>query len=111
MAKYKLTAAQKRQIKQQVSVSRSNGASIPRKRKSWSFKPGDLVRLSKKGMRRLQVEGEAPWGVIADEDRDRHGRAVSGGYFRVMTSTGIRDWHGSDMDRIQEVPEENTEDV
>tara|TARA_A100000164_G_C21698959_1_gene672587 strand:- start:229 stop:564 length:336 start_codon:yes stop_codon:yes gene_type:complete len=111
MAKYKLTAAQKRQVKQQVSVSRSNGASIPRKKKSWSFKPGDLVRLSKKGMRRHGVEGESPWGVVSDMDRDRHGRAVGGGYFRVMTSTGIRDWHGSDMDRVQEMPSETTEDV
>tara|TARA_B100000519_G_C14037409_1_gene341003 strand:- start:21 stop:347 length:327 start_codon:yes stop_codon:yes gene_type:complete len=108
MAKYKLTAAQKRQVRQQVSVSRSNGTSIPRKKKSWSFKSGDLVRLSKKGMRRHGVEGESPWGVIAGP---YHEGSNSGGYFRVMTSTGIRDWHGSDMDRVQEMPSETTEDV
>lgn len=107
MAKYKLTAAQKRQVRQQVSVSRSNGTSIPRKRKSWSFKQGDLVKLNKKGMRRKNLE-ESPWGVIAGP---YHEGSNSGGYFRVMTSTGVQDWHGSDMDRVQEMPNETTEDV
>ena len=107
MAKYKLTAAQKRQVRQQVSVSMSNGTSIPRKRKSWSFKQGYLVKLNKKGMRRKNLE-ESPWGVIAGP---YHEGSNSGGYFRVMTSTGVQDWHGSDMDRVQEMPNETTEDV
>ncbi len=107
MAKYKLTAAQKRDIKRQVGVARSNGASIPRKRQSWSFKEGDLVKLNKKGMRRQRLE-ESPWGVIAGP---YHEGSNSGGYFRVMTSTRVQDWHGSDMDRVQEMPQENAEDV
>jgi hypothetical protein len=107
MAKYKLTAAQKRDIKQQVGVARSNGASLPRQKKTWSFKKGDLVSLNKKGMRQQGLT-ETPWGVVAGP---YHEGSNSSGYFRVMTSTGIQDWHGGSMDRIQELDKEDTEDV
>ncbi len=109
MAKYKLTAAQKRNIKAQVGVARSNGASIPRQKRSWSFKKGDLVCLNKKGMRRNSVlEGEAPWGVVAGP---YHEGSNTSGYFRVMTTTGLQDWHGSDMERVQEIDSDTAEDV
>lgn len=103
MAKYKLTASQKRDIKAQVGVARSTGNAPPRKKRSWSFKKGDLVSLNKKGMRQAGLV-EPAWGVIAD------GTAGSG-YFRVMTSTGLQSWHGGSMDRIQELDKDDTSDV
>tara|TARA_R110000796_G_scaffold118429_1_gene232141 strand:- start:213 stop:536 length:324 start_codon:yes stop_codon:yes gene_type:complete len=107
MAKYKLTAAQKRDIKQQVGVARSNGAALPSKKRSWSFREGDLVSLNKKGMRQYGFE-EPPWGVIAGP---YHKGSNASGYFRVMTTTGIQDWHGGSMDRIQELDKGDKEDV
>jgi len=107
MAKYKLTAAQKRDIKKQVGVARSNGASLPRQKKTWSFKKGDLVTLNKKGMRQQGLT-EPPWGVVAGPYPEG---SNNGGYFRVMTSTGMQDWHGGQMDRIQELDKEDAEDV
>jgi hypothetical protein len=107
MAKYKLTPAQKRDIKQQVGVARSNGAALPRKQQTWSFKKGDLVSLNKKGMRQQGLT-ESPWGVVAGP---YHVGSNSTGYFRVVTSTGIQDWHGGQMDRVQELNNESDEDV
>tara|TARA_R110002073_G_scaffold101152_4_gene229959 strand:- start:217 stop:528 length:312 start_codon:yes stop_codon:yes gene_type:complete len=103
MAKYKLTAAQKRDIKSQVGVARSTGNAPPRKKMSWSFKKGDLVSLNKKGMRQEGLD-EPAWGVIADG-------AAGGGYFKVMTSGGLQSWHGGSMDRVQEIDPDNPEDV
>ena len=109
MAKYKLTAAQKRNIKTQVGVSRTSGGGIPRSTRTWSFKNGDLVKLNVKGMRYHSVDGgDAPWGVVSDPGSNSS--AAGTGYFNVLTSAGLSQWHGSHMDRIQ-IMEKDAEDV
>jgi|MDSZ01.1.fsa_nt_gb methionine aminopeptidase len=109
MAKYKLTAAQKRNIKSQVRVNRTNGGGIPRSTRTWSFRNGDLVKLNVKGMRYLGLDSsEPPWGVISDPGSNSS--AAGTGYFNVLTSAGLSQWHGSHMDRIQ-IMEKDTEDV
>ena len=57
---------------------------------------------------RQQGLTESPWGVVAGPYHEGSNQA---GYFRVMTSTGIQDWHGGSMDRVQELDKEDPEDV
>jgi hypothetical protein len=95
MASYKISRKQRKAIRNQMGTARSSGVAPPKPKRQWSFVPGDLVQLNRRGADRSHQDKDT-WGVIVSPYGD-------GDYFTVMTPNGGDDWHGSWMDRVQQL--------